>query len=74
MHDSFISYRTVIANNAFIRANGLAKYAALAGEKQQALQYLLDNYDDGRSKLFLCTACQLIPLSNLKEAVGTINS
>ena len=71
-HDSFISYRSVLSNNNFIRTRGIAKFAAIEAQKQKVLLYLLDNYDDGRSKLFLCTACQLIPLLKLNEAIETI--
>jgi hypothetical protein len=73
-HDSFISYRSVLSNNTYIRTKGIVKFAAIAAEKQKVLIYILDNFDDGRSKLFLCTACQLIPLPKLHEAVETINA
>ncbi|MBN1366994.1 MAG: DUF3795 domain-containing protein [Dehalococcoidales bacterium] len=74
LHDSFISYRSVLNNNSYIKTNGIAKFAAIAAEKQKILLYALENYDDGRSKLFLCTACQLIPLKKLHEAIELINS
>ena len=38
-------------------------------EKQKFLRYLLANYDEGRSKSFYCTSCQLLPLDKLKEAL-----
>ena len=38
-------------------------------EKQEFLEYLLANYDEGRSKSFYCTTSQLVPLSKLKEAL-----
>ncbi len=72
-HDSFISYRSVLANNNFIRANGISRFVETANEKQRLLRYVLDNYDDGRSKLFLCTACQLIPLPKINDVIDTIN-
>jgi hypothetical protein len=37
--------------------------------KQEFLEYLLANYDEGRSKSFYCTSCQLVPLDKLKEAL-----
>ena len=39
-------------------------------EKQKFLKYLIDNYDEGRSKSFYCTSCQLVPLDKLKEALA----
>jgi len=69
-HDSFISYRPVPANFAFIRENGIEKFVGREMEKQEFLEYLIDNYDEGRSKSFYCTSCQLIPLDKLREALA----
>ncbi len=74
LHDSFISYKPVNANFVSIRKYGIAEFVRQAAEKQKLLVYLLNNYDDGRSKLFLCTACQLIPLDKMNETVKTIKS
>ena len=67
-HDSFISYRPVAANFAFIQKYGIKEFARLEMEKQKFLNCLIDNYDEGRSKNFYCISCQLIPLDKLKEA------
>jgi hypothetical protein len=37
--------------------------------KQKLLKFLLDNYNDGRSRTFYCTSCQLLPPDRLKDAV-----
>ena len=68
--DSFISYRPVPANFAFIRENGIEEFVRVEMEKQKLLRYLLDNYNDGRSKSFYCTSCQLLPLEKLKEVLA----
>ena len=68
--DSFISYRPLPDNFAFIQKNGIKEFARLEAEKQKFLRHLIDNYDDGRSKSFYCTSCQLIPLDKLKEALA----
>jgi len=67
--DSFISYRPVPANFSFIREHGIKEFARREMEKQEFLRYLLANYDEGRSKSFYCTSCQLVPLDKLKEAL-----
>ncbi len=69
-HDSFISYRPVPANLGFIRESGIEEFARQEIEKQEFLEYLIDNYDEGRSKSFYCTACQLLPLDKLREALA----
>ena len=68
--DSFVSYRPVAANFAFIQENGIEEFVRLEMEKQKFLRHLVANYDEGRSKSFYCTGCQLILLDKLKEAVA----
>ena len=67
--DTHISYKPITANIASIQKYGISGFARRQLEKQQLLLRLLDNYDDGRSKLFYCTACQLIPVAELSEAI-----
>jgi len=67
--DSFISYRPVAVNFAFIQKNGIEEFVRLEMEKQKFLRYLIDNYNEGRSKSFYCTSCQLVPLDKLREAL-----
>jgi len=68
--DSFISYKPLAGNYAFIHKNGIEEFVRLEMEKQEFLRHLIDNYDEGRSKSFYCTSCQLIPLDKLKEALA----
>ena len=67
--DSFISYRPLAANFAFVQKNGIEEFVRLEIEKQKFLRHLIDNYNEGRSKSFYCTSCQLIPWDRLKEAL-----
>ena len=68
--DSFLSYRPVPDNFAFIQKNGIEEFVRLEMEKQEFLKYLIGNCDEGRSKSFYCTSCQLIPLDKLREALA----
>jgi hypothetical protein len=70
--DSFISYRPLAGNLAFIRENGIEEFVRWEMAKQELLEYLINNYDEGRSKGFYCTSCQLIPLDRLKEALADV--
>ena len=67
-HDSFISHRPPPATYAFIQKYGIEEFVRLEMEKQEFLRNLIDNYNEGRSRTFYCTSCQLIPLDRLKEA------
>ena len=69
-HDSFISYRPLPANYAFIQKHGIEEFVRLEMEKQEFLRNLIDYYNEGRSRSFYCTSCQLIPLDRLKEALA----
>jgi len=68
--NSFLSHRPIAANFAFIQKNGIEEFARLEIEKLEFLKYLLNTYNEGRSKSFYCTSCQLIPLDKLKEALA----
>ena len=72
--DSFISYRPLAANFAFIQENGIEEFARLEIEKLEFLKYLLNTYNESRSKSFYCTSCQLIPLDKLKEALAGVET
>jgi hypothetical protein len=72
--DSFISYRPLAANFAFIQRYGIEEFARLEMEKERFLKYLIDNYDEGRSKSFYCISCQLISLDKLKEVVEDVET
>jgi len=68
--DSFLSHRPLAANYAFIQKNGVEEFARLETGKQKFLRHLIDSYDEGRSKSFYCTSCQLVPLDKLKKALA----
>ena len=68
--DSFISYRPLADNYVFIQKNGIEEFTRRELEKMEILGYLLKHFDDGHSKTFYCTSCQLLPLDNLKSALA----
>ena len=68
--DSFLSHRPLPANYAFIQKHGIEEFARLEMEKLEFLRDLIDNYNEGRSRSFYCTSCQLIPLDRLKETLA----
>ncbi|OGO06739.1 MAG: hypothetical protein A2Z76_04425 [Chloroflexi bacterium RBG_13_56_8b] len=68
-HDSFLSYRPLADNFAFIQKNGIEEFVRWEMEKQEFLRHLINDYDEGRSKSFYCTSCQLVPLDRLREAL-----
>ena len=68
--DSFISYRPLAANFTLIQEHGIEEFARREMAKMELLGYLLERFDEGRSKAFHCTSCQLLPLDMLKATVA----
>jgi len=64
--DSFISYRNVLTGFAKAKAD-LANYKAELQEKIGFLEFLLQNYNDGRRKSFYCTAVNNLDLNSLRQ-------
>jgi hypothetical protein len=71
---SFISYRPLPNNFAFIQEKGLEEFIRLELEKLEFLRHLIDHYDDGRSKSLYCTSCQLVPLDKLRKALADVET
>ena len=69
--DSFISYKNVSQNMADAKRD-LPEYLNTLKMKQEILEDLITNYNDGKSKGFYCLAVNLLPLSALKEVVSEI--
>lgn len=63
--DSFISYRNTINDMQKAIDNGMEQYQAELNEKISFLEYLINNYNDGRKKNFYCVAVNLLDLADL---------
>lgn len=72
--DSFITYKNVNKNLAGAKED-LNAYLEVIDRKFNHLVFLLENFDDGRSKTFFCTAIDLLPLPALEEIMssGTVS-
>ncbi|MFH1213349.1 MAG: DUF3795 domain-containing protein [Candidatus Neomarinimicrobiota bacterium] len=64
--DSFISYLNVLVDFAKAQAD-LDKYKAEIREKVGFLEFLLQNYNDGRRKSFYCTAVNNLDVNSLRQ-------
>jgi len=70
--DSFISHRPAIPNLERIRQAGEATHLAEQRERRLLLEDFLARYNEGRSMSFYCTACTLLPVHLLHQALGEI--
>jgi hypothetical protein len=68
--DSLLSYQTIAGNFTFIREYGIEPWVKGAEEKIAFLDWLLDNYNDGRSKGLYCLSVQLLPIDQMKKAMA----
>jgi len=68
--DSFVSYQTLPGNLEFIHKYNLKALVKQMREKMDFLRLLIADYNDGRAKGFYCLCVQLLPLEDLKQALG----
>jgi hypothetical protein len=67
--DSFVSHQPAIPNLERIREVGLECFLEEQGERRLLVEQLLEHYNDGRSMTFYCTACALVPVEVIQEAI-----
>ena len=67
--DSFVTHRKMLANLRSIRAFGIEAFLEEQEERRILLKGMLDEYNDGRSKSFLCVAATLLPVLSLKDSM-----
>lgn len=65
--DSFITYKNVNTDMQKALNCGIDCYKSELDEKIKFLEYLLSNFNDGKSKNFYCIAINLLNLDDLKE-------
>ena len=70
--DSFISYYNVIADLEKASKYGVEQYIIELNEKVNILEFLINNYDDGRRKNFYCIAVNLLELQDLRDIITEI--
>lgn len=70
--DSFISYLNVIADFEKAGKKGIDKYRKEMDEKVDILEFLIQNYNDGKRKSFYCIAVNLLSLDDLRGVMSDI--
>lgn len=67
LRDSFVTHQKIFPNHEYIQKNGLPAFLERQEFRIRTLSFLLENFDDGRSKAFYCRNCALLPLQQLAE-------
>ncbi len=71
-HDSFVTHQRMAGNLIDIQSRGMDVFLAQQQQRITALEYLLGDADDGKSKSFYCLACTLLPMDELEAAVDAV--
>jgi len=66
-YDSFVTHKKIFKNHEQIKSYGLDKFLIEQKQRIDILNYLIDNFDNGRSKSFFCQTCTLLPQDSLFE-------
>jgi hypothetical protein len=72
--DSFITYKNVISNFEKVKKVGIESFQEETNRKVEILDFLIENYNDGRRKNFYCLAVNLFSLPDLESIIQRIDS
>lgn len=70
--DSFITYKNVESDFNKAKKKGLTRYKSELDKKVVILEYLINNFNDGKKKNFYCIAVNLLSLGDLKKIMKKI--
>ncbi|MFX1316269.1 MAG: DUF3795 domain-containing protein [Promethearchaeota archaeon] len=77
-YDSFISHRASLSNLRSIKEIGIEKFLIHQQKKVKLLEFMLENFNEGRSKSLFCIATALLPIRDLekglKESIETVKN
>jgi len=71
-YDYFVSSKPCVPNLYRIKEVGLETWLEEQRKRRMTLEYLLDNYNEGRSMSFYCLATALMPLKLIDKAVSEL--
>ena len=72
-YDSFITHRNQISDLARAAEIGIEAYSEEQRQKSEILQFLLENFNDGRRKTFYCLAVNLLKLEDLELVMNQVD-
>lgn len=69
--DSFVCYRALEANIAFVQQYGVERLEEAEKVREQLLAIMLRDFNDGRSKTYYCIAATVLTVGQLRDALDT---
>jgi hypothetical protein len=73
-HDSFVCYRRLEDNVAFIAEHGIEAFDREQQRRGRLLARMLAGYNDGRSKEFFCAAATVLEPEELEQALAQVEA
>lgn len=67
-----VKHKPILSNLDIIKGVGVEFWIKEQKKRRLLLEYLLANYDDGRSINFYCIACSFIPINLIEEAISEV--
>ena len=68
-HDSFVCYRRLEDNIAFIQRFGMEEFENQQGTREKLLRAILTEFNEGRSKSFFCIAAAVLEIGELESVL-----
>ena len=69
-YDSFLTHRKMVPNLKFVRKHGLKQFLDEQKKRQNLLEPMLEQFNEGRSRTFYCVAATLLPIEALKKTLN----
>lgn len=67
--DSFVTHRKMMFNLHSLRDHGIEAFLEEQRTRHGLLESMLDEYNDGRSKGFFCSAATLLPIKTIVDSI-----
>jgi hypothetical protein len=72
LKDSFVTHKKIYQNHYFIKEHGLNEFIKQQKIRIKLLKYLLEKYNDKRSKNYYCLATTLLSIDNINNILNII--
>jgi len=69
-HDSFKCYQKLEDDISFIQKNGVRQFEKAQKTREQLLNEMLQDFNEGRSKNYYCIAATVLEIEELKDALN----
>ena len=67
--DSFVCYQKLEDNITFIQKNGVEEFERVQKRREELLEAMLEEFNEGRSKTYYCIASTVMEIGELEDAL-----